>query len=289
MKTERLTLSKNELKKRALREVKCEDERINKVFENFLADLEAKFNGNKKDRNIICRDALMELYLGESSNYEDIISDQKTPLSKKTLVASFDPRNITLEPEYYQDIDIEKFSKVKPLIWLWTMFDRSPVGRNCYLGFPFRRLLAKRIFKKCGENLKIFHDVEFSYGYNISVGDNVVIHRNVLLDDRGELIIEDNASISDYVNIYSHSHSIFDQGDVTIGKTVIGNNSRLTYHSTILAGVKVGQEAMVGALGLATRDGRNVHINVGTPAKSGRVKPNACVDECKDETCVHKG
>lgn len=289
MNSKRLELEKNELKKRALREVKCEDKRINKVFENFLADLEAKLDSNKEDRNTICRDILMELYIGKGSSYERLIADPDVSLARKAFIASLDPRNVTLEAEYYQDIDAEKFYRVKPLIWLWIMFDRSPAGRNCYLGFPFRRFLAKRIFKKCGENLKIFHDVEFSYGYNISVGDNVVIHRNVLLDDRGELIIEDNASISDYVNIYSHSHSIFDQGDVTIGKTVIGNNSRLTYHSTILAGVKVGQEAMVGALGLATRDVRNFHINVGIPAKSVRVKPNACVDECKDETCVHKG
>ena len=288
MKLKKLALEKNELKKRALKEVICQDRRANKIFENFLSNLEARLDSNKEDRNIICRDTLMELYIGKGSSYERLTADPEASLARKSLIASFDPKNITLEPEYYQEVDAEKFYRVKPLIWLWTMFDRSPVGRNCYLGFPFRRILAKKIFKKCGENLKIFHDVEFSYGYNISVGNNVVIHRNVLLDDRGELIIEDNASISDYVNIYSHSHSIFDQGDVTIGKTVIGNGSRLTYHSTILEGVKVGQEAMVGALGLATRDVRNFHINVGIPAKSVRVKPNACVDECKDETCVHK-
>jgi len=288
MKLRKLGLAKDELKKRALREVRCQDKRINEIFEDFLSSLEARLDNEKEDRNIVCRDILMELYFGKNLSYEEMILDPKVPLSSKTLVASFDPKNITLEAEYYQDVDLEKFYKVKPLIWLWTMFDRSPLGRNCYLGFPFRRILAKRIFKKCGENLKLFHDVEVSFGYNISVGNNVVIHRNVLLDDRGELIIEDNASISDYVNIYSHSHSIFDQGDVTLGKTVIGKDARLTYHSTVLAGVKIGQEAMIGAMGLATRDVRNFHINVGIPAKSVRVKPNACVDECKDETCVHK-
>jgi len=288
MKVKKFELVKKELKKRALRDIKLQDKKINKLFEDFLLTLESKLDNGKEDRNIICRDTLVELYFGKNSNYEEILNDTKCSLASKTLIASFDPRNITLEPEYYSNLDSEKFYKVKPLIWLWTMFDRSPVGRNCFLGFPFRRILAKRIFKKCGENLKVFHDVEISFGYNISVGNNVVIHRNVLLDDRGELIIEDNASISDYVNIYSHSHSIFDQGDVTVGKTVIGKGARLTYHSTVLEGVKVGQEAMVGALGLATRDVRNFHINVGIPAKSVRVKPNACADECKDETCLHK-
>ena len=58
-------------------------------------------------------------------------------------------------------------------------------GQNVWLGVELRRLLAKHIFKRCGENFKAFQYVEFSFGYNMEVGDNVVVHRNVLLDDRG--------------------------------------------------------------------------------------------------------
>ena len=47
------------------------------------------------------------------------------------------------------------------------------------------------------------------------------------------------------------------------------------YHATVLAGVRVGEESMVGAVAVATRDVRPYHVNLGIPAKSVRVKPNA--------------
>ena len=51
------------------------------------------------------------------------------------MVHSFDPRNASLEPEYYGDVDGQKYAERKPLIWFWMMFDRSPVGINHWLGF----------------------------------------------------------------------------------------------------------------------------------------------------------
>jgi len=43
----------------------------------------------------------------------------------------------------------------------------------------------------------------------------------------------------------------------------------------VLAGVRVGRNAMVGAVAVATKNVRPYHVNVGIPAKSIRVKPNA--------------
>jgi acetyltransferase-like isoleucine patch superfamily enzyme len=126
-----------------------------------------------------------------------------------------------------------------------------------------------------GRNFKCFHNVEFSFGYNLEVGDDVVVHRNVLLDDRGGLVIGNGVSISDYANVYSHTHSIVDQRDVSDLRTVLGDGVRITYHATVLAGTQVGENAMVGAMAVATKDVRPYHVNVGIPAKSVRVKPNA--------------
>ena len=87
-----------------------------------------------------------------------------------------------------------------------------------------------------GRNFKCFHFVEFSYGYNLEVGDDCVVHRHVLLDDRGGITLGDRVSISDYANIYSHTHSIVDQKDVTNARTVLEDDVRITYHATVLAG-----------------------------------------------------
>ena len=73
----------------------------------------------------------------------------------------------------------------------------------------------------------------------MEVGDNVVVHRHVLLDDRGGITLGNRVSISDYANIYSHTHSIVDQREVTNARTVLEDDVRITYHATVLAGVRV--------------------------------------------------
>jgi acetyltransferase-like isoleucine patch superfamily enzyme len=229
------------------------------------------------DRALLCRDTLLELsYPQYAANYDTAVADASIPLGTRLALSALDPRNVTLEPESYADCDDARFQPVKPLLWLWYSFDRTPLaGQNVDLGVRLRRLLAKRIFKSCGENFKAFHNVEFSFGYNMDVGDNVVIHRNVLLDDRGGIQLGNNVSVSDYANIYSHTHSIVDQRDVTNALTVLEDGVRVTYHATVLAGVHVGEQGMVGANAVATKDVRPYHVYVGIPAKSVRVKPNA--------------
>jgi hypothetical protein len=126
---------------------------------------------------------------------------------------------------------------VKPLLWLWYSFDRLPIGGpERRAGVQLRRLLAPYIFKRCGKNFKAFQHVEFSFGYNLEVGDDVVVHRHVLLDDRGGIRLGNKVSISDYANIYSHTHSIVEQADVTNALTVLEDGVRVTYHATVLAG-----------------------------------------------------
>src|SRR6266480_1835433 len=229
------------------------------------------------DRALLCRRTLCEIaYPQYAANWETAVEDAKLPLPTRLALSALDPRNVTLEPEYYAECDDARFQKVKPLLWLWYSFDRTPLGgQNVELGVQFRRLLAPYIFKRCGENFKAFQFVEFSFGYNMEVGDNVVVHRYVLLDDRGGIQLADNVSISDFANIYSHTHSIVDQRDVTNALTVLEKGVRITYHATVLAGVHVGEQGMVGAMAVATKDVRPYHVYVGIPAKSVRVKPNA--------------
>lgn len=251
------------------------------IFNDFLARLEEKISNSATDRNELVRDTLAEIYFGARVDFKKLYS-HRYPIAARAVIASFDPRNATLEPEYYDDIDPVKYQERKPLIWLWQMFDRSPLGANLHLGFQFRRMLAPFIFRRVGKNFKCFPYVECSFGYNLSIGDNVTIHRNVFLDDRGEIIIGNNVSISDYVQVFSHSHDISDISNVASATTVIGDRARLTYHSTVLSGTKIGNDGMLGAMALATRDVRPFHINVGIPAKSVRVKPNAPEDSgCK--------
>ncbi|MGI8844274.1 MAG: acyltransferase [Gemmatimonadaceae bacterium] len=247
------------------------------VMDAWLGEMEYALASPAADRALICRTALAQLWYPEyAANWETAVGDERLPLATRSALLTLDPRNITLEPEFYADCDDVRFQAVKPLLWLWYSFDRTALGgQNVMLGVRLRRLLAPYIFKRCGANFKAFQHVEFSFGYNLEVGDDVVVHRHVLLDDRGGIVLGNRVSIADYANIYSHTHSIVDQRDVSNIPTVLEDGVRITYHATVLAGVRVRKEAMVGAMALATKSVRPYHVNVGIPAKSVRVKPNA--------------
>ena len=247
------------------------------VAEEWLGALDDALRGGTPDRAELCRRTRAELAYPEyAANWETAVHDARIPVATRLALSALDPRNVTLEPEYYADCDQERFQRVKPLLWLWYSFDRLPIGgQNVWLGVKLRRLLAPHIFRRCGENFKAFQHVEFSFGYNLEVGDDVVVHRHVLLDDRGGIRLGNHVSISDYANIYSHTHSIVEQRDVTNAATVLEDGVRITYHATVLAGVHVCEQGMVGAMAVATKDVRPYHVYVGIPAKSVRVKPNA--------------
>lgn len=251
-------------------------EQTDAIYDRWLGELGERLADPATDRQLLVRETLYDLWWPGHGRYEERMADPATPAAQRAALLALDPANITLEPEYYADVDPERFARAKPLLWLWYSFDRTPLGAQAvHLGVRFRRVLAGHLFARCGKNFKCFQHVEFSYGYNLEVGDDVVVHRHVLLDDRGGITLGDRVSISDYANIYSHTHSIVEQKDVTNARTVLEDDVRVTYHATVLAGVRVGRNGMVGAAAVATKDVRPYHVNVGIPAKSVRVKPNA--------------
>jgi acetyltransferase-like isoleucine patch superfamily enzyme len=236
-----------------------------KDFLEWIQQLDSEFaNPDPEHRSDVVREALHGLYADAAAG--------DGSLAQKARLHSLDPRNTTLEPEYYGDLDAAKYAPRKPLIWFWMMYDRSPVGLNHWLGFRMRAMLAKHVFKHCGNNVKIFHGVEVSFGYNLTVEDNCTIHKYVLLDDRGELIIHEGSSVSDYANVYTHSHDLNDGMIITNHKTELGPKARVTYHATVLSGVRVGEHGLVGSIGVASKDVPPYNIVAGVPAKTIKVK-----------------
>lgn len=255
------------------------------VFTRWLEYLDDELTKHKKPalRAELVRDNLHQLLLGRPHGGK-LNFNLATELPYNVLQLSLDPNNITLEPEYYGDIDPARYACVKPLIWFWQMFDRSPVALNHWLGFRFRAMLGRHIFKSIGKNVKIFHGVEFSFGYNLIIEDDCVIHKYVMLDDRGEIIIRKGTSISDYASVYSHAHDPIDGAVVENRRTEVGPRARLTYHASVMAGVRVGEDAILGAMGVATRELADHTIYGGVPAK--KLKTKADATPFKDQTVI---
>lgn len=241
------------------------------IFESWIAALDQKFTDitDVEGRSELVREALAEIYYGKS--FGEALA-AALGLAAKAAVYSLDPRNATLEPEYYGDVDAAKYAVRKPLIWFWMMYDRSPLGLNHWLGYRVRYMIASHVLQHLGNNVKIFHGVEISYGYNLIIEDNCTIHKYVLLDDRGGITIREGSSVSDYANVYSHEHDLNDPMDITNQQTEIGPKARITYHATVMSGVKVAEHGLLGAMGVATKDIPPYSISVGIPARTVKIK-----------------
>ena len=88
------------------------------------------------------------------------------------------------------------------------------------------------------------------------------------------LKIGDGSSVSDFANVYSHTHDITDGRIVETPKTVIGRGVRITYHATILAGTHVADDSMVGAGAILTKSTEPHCVYAGVPAKKVKKKPD---------------
>ncbi|ADD04991.1 O-acetyltransferase (homolog to galactoside O-acetyltransferase) [Natrialba magadii ATCC 43099] len=237
----------------------------------FIEEVDRRLSG-EEDTCSVVEDVLIDLS-GDREAYERWQNGEDVSPAEQVRLQSYDPCNTTLESEYYAEKDEETFRRSKHLQWLWRQFDSLPIADNVEFALRFRGMLADHLFEECGENCRFFKGVTFTYGHNITIGDNTIVHDDVHLDDRGELTIGDRVSISDGVHIYSHDHDVVDQTEVRNFHTVVEDDVRLTYDSMIRAGNRVGENAIVGARAVVQHDIPAHHIAVGMPAQSVKIKP----------------
>ncbi len=126
------------------------------------------------------------------------------------------------------------------------MFDRSPIGLNHWLGLRFRCMLGRHIFDHLGTGVKIYHGVDLTFGYNMSIGDGVTIRQGALLNDRGGITIGKGTVIGSFARIYSQSYDSDDFEKITLVPTVIGARARIASHAIVLAGHNVAEGEAVG-------------------------------------------
>jgi len=196
------------------------------VYRRWLQFLDDEFvrHSAPERRAEIVRDQLYQLYLGRPHGGKLNLT-LTSELPTNILSLSLDPANVTLEAEHYSDLDRERYAIRKPLLWFWQMFDRSPIGLNHWLGLRFRCMLGRHIFDHLGSGVRIYHGVDLTYGYKLSIGDGVTIRQGALLNDRGGITIGSGAVIGSYARVYSQSHAPDHFEQVTLVPTTIAPSS----------------------------------------------------------------
>ncbi|MFB6157311.1 MAG: acyltransferase [Haloferacaceae archaeon] len=237
----------------------------------FIDEVDERLSSDE-DTCVVVRETLVDLF-GDREAYEAWQAGESVSPATRVRLQGYDPCNATLESEYYAEKDEDRFQQSKYLQWLWRQFDATPMADNVAFALRFRQMLADHLFAEAGDDLRLFKGITFSYGHNIEMGDNTVVHDDVHLDDRGRLTIGDRVSISDDAHVYSHDHDIVDQTEVRNYHTIIDDDARVTYDSMVRAGCRVGKNAVVGAKSAVQGDVPDHHIAVGSPAKSVKIKP----------------
>ena len=112
------------------------------MVDAWLERLAGELAAPDADRSLSCRRTRCEITYPEyTANWERAVHDKRLPLATRAALLSLDPRNVTLELEYYAECDDARFQPVRPLLWLWYSSDRTAMsGQHVDAGVPLRRL-----------------------------------------------------------------------------------------------------------------------------------------------------
>ncbi len=132
-----------------------------------------------------------------------------------------------------------------------------------------RDILSEIIGKQIDTSTTIFAPFHINFGKHTTIGKNVFINHACSFLDIGGITIEDDVLIGPKVNLITESHPINpDNRKSLICKSIlIKRNAWIGAASTILPGITIGENAVVAAGSVVTKDVPSNTIVAGVPAK----------------------
>lgn len=126
----------------------------------------------------------------------------------------------------------------------------------------------RTIFAKVGQNLNV-EKLYFSYGYQIEIGEHVILGDRVFLGDAGKIMIGDNVVLCPEVQLYTTNHClpIPYRGHILAKDIKIKKGAQIDPRVIVLPGVTINEGAIVLEGSVVNRD-VPPHTTVGgIPAK----------------------
>lgn len=166
----------------------------------------------------------------------------------------------------YNDFDQDLFNKrveAKKLFKAYNKTDDEEID--------LRNKIMKQLFKNVGENVWIEPDFRCEFGKNITIGDNVYINFGCIILDCSEVTIGSHTLLGPNIGLYAANHSTGATERINggcYGKPIhIGNNVWLGGDVKVLQGVTIGDNTIIGAGSIVTKDIPDNVIAVGNPCK----------------------
>jgi acetyltransferase-like isoleucine patch superfamily enzyme len=132
-----------------------------------------------------------------------------------------------------------------------------------------RELLAQLTGKPVDETVTVFPPFYSDFGKNITLGKRIFINSGCKFQDQGGVTIGDDCLIGHNVVIATLNHDLDPtrRADMHPSPVVIGRNVWIGANVTVLSGVTIGDNAVVAAASVVTKDVPENTIVVGSPAR----------------------
>lgn len=132
-----------------------------------------------------------------------------------------------------------------------------------------RELLSRLLGYKVPDTLRVFPPFYSDFGRNIHLGENVFINACCQFQDQGGIWIGDGCLIGHNVVFATLNHDLNpERRQICIPKSIVlGKNVWIGSNSTILSGVKIGDNAVIAAGAVVHKDVPANSIVGGVPAK----------------------
>ena len=134
-----------------------------------------------------------------------------------------------------------------------------------------RQEAIRSLLGKVGENCTVEQPLFCTYGYNTTLGDNCFINVNCKLMDSGKITIGNNVFIAPNVCLVTEEHAM-DVPQRLAGLEYthpvnIGDNVWICTGVIVLPGVTIGENSVIGAGSVVTKDIPPNSLAVGNPCK----------------------
>lgn len=146
-----------------------------------------------------------------------------------------------------------------------------------------RNQVIKQFIGNIGDKYYFQGPIQFNYGTHTFIGDNFFANFNLMVMDDARIFIGDNVMFGPNVSLMATNHPLiaeertsmkYPDGHISVSEYAeeihIGNNVWIAANVVILGGVSIGDETVIGAGSVVTKDIPAGYVAFGSPCRPVR-------------------